>query len=189
MIIAITGLKRSGKNTLGSYIRDTYGFQEYAFAKPIKEVTSLLFGWTQEYMEEHKEEIDEVWGVSPRQVMQYFGTEDFQYNFPKAFPEFEKRVGRTFWVKKFEQLLQQNGDTNFVITDFRFPHEQEILSKYNAVTIKVINPAIKATDLHESESYIQKMKCDYNIMNDGTKEDLYEKARFLMDTLGKNNGR
>lgn len=183
MIIAICGLKRSGKNTTGDYIVQNYGYKDYAFAKPIKEACSILFDWSLDYMEDHKEEIDERWGVSPRQALQYLGTEDFQYNFPSKYPLFKEKVGRAFWVKKFEYELEKNKNENYVITDFRFKHEHEILRKYNAVTIKIVNPNVEATDIHESEKYVNEVNTDLTLYNEGTKEDLYKQIDRIMSYI------
>jgi len=182
LIIAVTGLKRSGKNTVSSYISEKYGFKEYAFAQPIKDVCGYLFNWTPERIENEKEVIDPTWGISPRQILQWMGTEAFQYSLPAFSKGFLETVGRNFWVKKFEQVyLKEKG--NFIISDFRFYHEQEALRKYNAVTIKVIRNSVQGNDLHESERYIRDMECMYSIMNNGTKEDLYKEVDKIMEEL------
>lgn len=173
MIIALTGLKRSGKNTTSSYIAERYKFVEYAFANPIKEACCLLFDWTLDYIELFKEVVDERWGITPRQALQWLGTEAFQYSLPNTFTGFKKTVDRGFWVKKFIYFMEQNPDKDFVISDFRFPHEADVLKQYDTRTIKVLNPNICNTDLHESEQYIESLECDYTLLNNGTKEHLY----------------
>jgi len=182
MIIAISGLKRSGKSVTSHYISNKYGFKEYAFAGPIKEACSLLFGWSMEHMENHKEEIDPIWGVSPRQAMQWMGTEAFQYSLPAFSRGFMDTIGRNFWVKKFEQVYNKNKG-NYLISDFRFPHEAEALKKYNAITVKVVRDSIKTTDLHESEIYIQSMNCDFTLYNNGTLQKLYDDIDKIMMEL------
>lgn len=183
MIIAFTGLKTSGKNTCTSYIANKYGFKEYAFAQPIKEACSLLFGWSLDHIENHKEEVDPVWGISPRKVLQWMGTEAFQYSLPAFSEGFMNTVGRNFWVKKFEQEYLKNKDISYLISDFRFKHEKEALKKYNAITIKVIRDSVKANDLHESEKYIQDMECDYIIYNNSTLQKLYDDIDKIMMEL------
>ena len=185
MIIAVCGLKRSGKNTTGSYLVENYGFKEYSFAKPIKEACCVLFDWSLDYIEEHKEDIDERWGISPRQALQYLGTEDFQYNLPNQFPLFKETVGRAFWVKRFENEYQKDKNSNYVITDFRFRHEEEIIKTYDSYTVKVINSKIEANDLHESERYVQEMETDFCLLNNSSKEDLYYQIDGMMDYINK----
>ena len=45
MIIALTGKKGCGKDTIANYLVEKYGFINYGFADPIKEVGKILFGF------------------------------------------------------------------------------------------------------------------------------------------------
>ncbi|HNQ20317.1 MAG TPA: hypothetical protein PKI46_04565 [Bacteroidales bacterium] len=184
MIIAITGLKRSGKNTISKYIHDNYKFTEYAFARPIKLVSYLLFGWNEDDDETLKEIIDENWGISRRQFWQWLGTDAFQKSLPDTYPLFKQTVGRNFWVKIFDSIYKKNKK-DYVISDFRFPHEKEYLESKNAITIQAINPNLNICDNHESEMYIRDLETDFIIINDGTLEELYQKIDEIMKQIHK----
>lgn len=183
MIIAITGYKRSGKNTVSDYLKSKYGFEDYAFAKPIKETASLIFGWSLDHIENYKETVDERYGISPRQFLQWFGTEAMQYNLPEYYSDMKEKIGRGIWVKIFEELLRCNPNTNYAISDFRFPHEEKSLKALGAYTIKVINPRINNTDMHESEKHIDEFKCDYFIYNIDTFETLYSQVDEIITNI------
>jgi len=183
MIIAITGYKRSGKNTVSDYLKSKYGFTEYAFAKPIKEVASLIFGWSMDHIENSKELVDERYGISPRQFLQWFGTEGMQYILPDFYPAMKEKVGRGIWVKIFEELYRCNPNTDYAISDFRFPHEEKALKDLGAYTIKVINPRINNVDTHESEKHIDVFKCDYFIYNTDTFENLYSQVDEIITNI------
>jgi hypothetical protein len=183
MIIAITGYKRSGKNTVSDYLKSKYGFTDYAFAKPIKEVASLIFGWSMDHIENSKELVDERFGISPRQFLQWMGTEAMQYNLPNHYPEMKEKVGRSIWVKIFEELYHCNPNTDYAISDFRFPHEEKALKNLGAYTIKVINPRIGNVDTHESEKHIDQFKCDYFIYNTDTFENLYSQVDEIITNI------
>lgn len=43
MVILVTGLKRSGKDTVANYFSSHYGFERYAFADPIKKLVKRSF--------------------------------------------------------------------------------------------------------------------------------------------------
>ena len=87
MIIALTGKKGCGKDTVANYLCEKYGFVNYGFADPIKEVGKIVFGFNDEQLEGClKDTMDNFWGISPREFFQNFGTGIAQFEFPKYFP-------------------------------------------------------------------------------------------------------
>jgi len=180
MIILITGYKRSGKDTVASYLSYKYGFTQYAFAKPIKEISYKLFDWDPKDDEILKETIDEKYGFSRRQFWQYFGTEWAQYQLPAQFKEFNNKIGKNLWVEKFKNLYLKNPNISYVISDYRFFHEYELLKQFNPFCIKVTRPSLQKNDLHESEQYIDNLYFDKEIINDGTITDLYQKVDAII---------
>lgn len=186
MVIAVTGFKQSGKDTVGKYLVENYGFIRYAFADPIREVCKVVFDWTDEDMKERKEEVDEYWGISPRQAMQWIGTEAFQYYLPKDYPLFNNTIGRTIWVKKFIKWHERIQHRKVVITDMRFHHElftlQESLGN-DVKSIRVIRDSIEPNDPHASEQDIPDLCVDYEVENNDTIEMLHEEIKELMHSL------
>ena len=87
VLIGLTGKKRSGKDTVADYLKDEVGFFKYALADPMKKACEEIF-----YMDEsqlwgdRKEEIDPRYGVTPREIMQVFATELFQFDIYKKIP-------------------------------------------------------------------------------------------------------
>ena len=51
MIIALNGKKGSGKDTMAKYMCEKFGFVNYGFADPIKEVGRILFDFTDEQLD------------------------------------------------------------------------------------------------------------------------------------------
>lgn len=188
MVLAITGLKRSGKNTIASYISKQYRFVEYAFASPIKKASYEIFGWNPDDDEKKKEEIDPAWGISRRQFWQWFGTECMQFDLPDAFPALKEKIGRNIWVEAFRNLYEKDKNIDYIITDFRFPHENNYLTSIGAITIKIENNRIQDTDLHESEKYVTSLKTDFVISNNETLDELYESTNKLMKAIFILNG-
>jgi len=183
MIIAVTGRKGSGKDSIGRFLQEKYNFEIYKFAYPIKEVAYSIFQWTPEHIEGSlKEEIDPDWGISPRQFMQYFGTEIMQYYIGDLFPLFKEKVGRELWVRRFHKWYTMHKFTNVVITDMRFIHEHTYLMDYMdkkedsvfSITIKR-NIENNEYSNHASEKEIDLIETNYFIDNNGSWLDLFNR--------------
>ena len=188
MIVLITGLKRSGKDTAAKELVKNYRFVKYAFANPIRDICKVLFDWTDEHFnnKELKESIDPEWGISPRQAMQWIGTEAFQYHINNEFPIFRETTGRCIWSRKFLKWREKNLDfQNIVIPDWRFPHEQKELMRIQhrekVLFLRINNPNIKPGDAHESEVHIPDLLVDEEIVNDGTIDELHDKVSYFID--------
>lgn len=183
-ILAIMGPKRSGKDTIASILHD-YNYINIKISSKLKEVCKILFGFTDEQLEcDIKDSIDPKWGVSPRQAMQFIGTEVMQYKIQ----ELITNINRTFWVKstctKIDEHLQ-NGD-RIIITDLRFLHEYALLKERyldKIVFIRVTRTQNVECDCdhHESEQEWKKIPHTISIINDGTKEDLRENIEAFLN--------
>jgi hypothetical protein len=87
-----------------------------------------------------------------------------------------------------ERLYLHEEKSNLVypswcITDMRFPNEMEAIVERKGITIRVTRPVKKNKNtprLHPSETSLDKAKFDYEIINDGTIEDLVEKVREIL---------
>lgn len=184
IIIGVMGKKRSGKDTVANYFVRYHNCMRYAFADPMKEMVKKAFLWDEEWVNgKYKETIDIRWGISPRQALQHIGTEWAQLGLCKAYEEFEKITGRNLWVKNFIYSFLHHKKPPTVISDVRFPHEIEAiknspdLAGVKKIFIKIERPEIeKIKDDHESEKYIDVLTFDYKIINDGTIEELENKA-------------
>jgi ABC-type dipeptide/oligopeptide/nickel transport system ATPase component len=84
---------------------------------------------------------------------------------------------------------------NWIITDMRFPNELEAVVERKGITIRVVSPFIRFSDgsyrakskmmgdfdnEHASEIALDDAEFDYEIINDGTIEDLVEKVREIL---------
>lgn len=176
-IIAICGLKRSGKDTIANYLAQKHNFKHIKIASPLKQVCGILFGFTQKQMEEDEKDIvDKRLGITPRLALQFFGTEMMQYKLQEIMPN----VGRKFWI---DLLLEKIKDdhTNYVISDLRFLHEYNaIKSKHNTFIIKVCKESNMIDDLHCSEKEWTTIPEDVLINNDDTLLSLYSKLDDIL---------
>ena len=75
---------------------------------------------------------------------------------------------------------------NWIITDMRFPNEMESVVERNGITICVIRDyALRGNpedpkNIHPSETSLDDAKFDYEIINDGTIEDLERKVKEIL---------
>lgn len=178
-IIAICGLKRSGKDTIADYLCSHYGYTKIKIASPLKKGLQVMFGFTDEQLETNKkDEIDPRWNVKPRQLMQFLGTDVMQYQLQQIIPD----IGRKVWIKSLieEHLNQQENDKNklYVIPDLRFLHEHEELSKYDTVFWRVdriseLQKLNHACDLHVSEKEYLNIPVSHIFKNE-TRQDLFK---------------
>lgn len=125
MIISITGLIGSGKDTAADYLVNFYNFKRESFASTLKDAVSDVFGWDRELLEgrtktsrEWREQVDEWWAnrlgipqLTPRWILQHWGTDVLRNHFHDD-----------MWIASLENKLRNSKD-NIVITDCRFPNE------------------------------------------------------------------
>ena len=172
MIIGLVGNKNVGKDTLADYLVENKKFIKYAFADPLKKGLKELFGLSDEQLNGNlKEVIDPEWNITPRELMQFFGTEVMQFKLQELIPTLK----RTFFLKRFEQFVLDNPDKNIVVSDVRFQHELDKILQHQGIIIKISRKNASKTFLnHVSESEIDNFKnITYSFDNDSSKEDLF----------------
>lgn len=193
MILLLTGFKGSGKDTVADYIVNNYDFVKYSLAEPLKFGTRILFGFSEDQMHDPtlKEVVDERYGVTPREVLQWVGTEVMQHLIGERFPIFKEKIGRNHWISRlinnYEQLKNSiNREPNIVVADCRFPHESDVLKEkgYDVKVIRVIreNNLYSSNDMHPSELAHLDINPDYMIDNTGTYDDLYKEIDNIIGT-------
>ena len=194
MIIAICGLQGSGKDTIGSYLINSYGFKKLSFAGVLKDIDGILFGWDRELLEgatkesrTWREQVDLWWSnklgipnLTPRYVLQYFGTDLFRTHFHLD-----------IWVIAVERQLSQY--TNCVITDCRFTNEIAMLRSAGAIIIKVNRGKLpdwyepynsglisQPENVHPSEFMWIREKFDYELENNLLISDLETRVDAIL---------
>jgi hypothetical protein len=195
MIIGICGFQSSGKDTIADFLIKEHNFIRLSFASALKVIVSIMFSWPKEKLEgltkedrEWREQVDPWWSKSlkmphltPRFVLQHFGTELFR-----------NRWHPDIWVKVLENqlldLIEKNSHVNIVITDCRFENEINMLLRYQAKIVHVHRNTPEWFHKYKMGIEVDEVKCmhkseitwircyvDYDIDNNGTKEDLYKK--------------
>lgn len=187
MIVGINGFKGSGKDTIGAYLVEKYGFERKSFAAKLKESAASLFNIDPNKWEKwkndptmrvmlYKANEDEPWEVesdgdpdyyantiSVRQFLQRYGTEAHRDVF-----------GDDFWV--YHGLEDVSLRKDYVLTDARFENELEAIKELGGYNIRVIRSGFGDIDTHASEVVPPAHLIDYEIENNGTIENLYERV-------------
>ena len=179
-IIAVCGLKRSGKDTVVNYISNCFKqYKHYKISGALKTMLTNVFDITADNFENEKKDlIHPYYNVSPRLLMDFFGTHIFQYEIQKILPN-EKRC---FWINK---ILKKSLDENIIISDLRFIHESNEIKKHSEsnLIIKVLRNNTSDDGL-ASEAECQHIKADIIIDNNGSMEELYNKVDEQLEKKG-----
>jgi len=182
MIIGISGNARHGKDTIANFIAEYLTCEIYHLADPMKEAAKILMDWNDSHVYgDLKETIDPRWGISPREFLQWIGTDVFQCNLNDYFQSYTG--GRNHWVKL---LLEKCSDPEkiYVVPDVRFIHEAKAIKKHGGIIIKVTRDIKTDVPNHASEREISQIEADYYIENDGSLSELRGKVFELLDGIG-----
>lgn len=190
MIIGLTGYKGSGKDTVGQYLVDAYGYERIAFADKLKQAVAALFNVSLDAADEWKNEpvyirvfstvLGEESGMtyetpivsqSWRSVLQRMGTEVGREVF-----------GYNFWVDLALPLYPYPLSTyrirNYVVTDVRFDNEASRILELGGKLVFVDRPGCEP-DGHASED-LPLNHVTHTIRNDSTIEDLRDTVDRMM---------
>lgn len=182
-VIGITGLIGSGKDTVAR-VFELHGYKKLSFADSLKDCVSAIFGWDRKKLEgenpkdrRFRNTLDPFWTkkfgftVTPRYIMQYFGTEVCREHFLKD-----------IWIASLENKLEDKN----VITDVRFQNEYDFVKSNGGSIIRVVrntpkwyNDALKAVEGDSDAVYAMKLA--------GVHESEWRSVGFLPDVVINNN--
>lgn len=186
MVIALSGAPRVGKDTFANFFINNKNIVSYAFAKPIKEMLCCAFGWNMSIFESDLKDVkDFFWHISPREAMEYLGTEIMRGDIRIHFPEFDKFIGEKIWVKRFEKFYLENQNKTIIITDLRYDPEFEFLKTIKSVNVKIDRTNI---DIDRKRMYcINKYKFNYELLNDSSLDNYKERCVKLFNKIIEEN--
>ena len=184
MIIALCGRRRSGKDVIASHLVDEHAFSHHKIAQPLKDALSVLFGFTSDELESSlKEEIHPDWGVSPRTLMQYIGTDIFRDHIQHILPG----INADFWIKR--ALVPIKTLEKVVISDLRFLNEYLYLRQMCGKQLIVVRLNRFDTEdnstcgVHISEREFEQIPADVVIKNNGTIVELIAQINAYINQI------
>jgi hypothetical protein len=177
MLIGLVGLIGSGKDTVADRLVTHHGYKRDSFAKSLKDAVSSMFNWDREMLEgntrssrDWREQPDKFWSekmgkeVTPRWVLQYFGTEIMRGQMYDA-----------IWVDSV--IGRYKGDKT-VISDTRFQNEIKTIKAHGGIVVLVKREEIPTREemqkqgVHQSEWDWVGSDFDYIINNTSSLEGL-----------------
>lgn len=175
MLIGFSGKKGSGKSYFADYLVNNKLFIKLSFASPLKEITKILFNLSDEDVKDpiKKELINPKFNASPRELMQWLGTDIMREEFNKKF-----NYSGSIWIDsvkdKVKTLLDDNKDV--VIDDVRFQNEVDMIHSLGGIVINLRNDLDNtlnnSTSIHSSEN--QKLTFNYEFVNDKSYSNTYD---------------
>ena len=204
-IIGVCGLIGGGKGTVADILVNNYGFHKYSFADSLKDMVASVFGWPRHLLEgdtnesrEWREQRDEWWAdrlnipnLTPRWVLQYWGTDVCRVNFHEDIwiASLERKISK---IQGYNELPYAATASNIVIPDTRFPNEINMIRKLGGEVwavkrsefpdwmVNLIKHGEEPHDIHPSEWSWVRENLDQLINNDGTLVELEEKVKSLL---------
>jgi len=166
-LIAFTGPMGCGKTVAAEYLVENGPGEGVvqSFADPLKKCVGDLFSFShrQLYTLEGKNTIDDRYGVSPRLVLQRFGT------------EFVRTTVPTLWEILMEQKVRSTeAHYKIYVDDCRFEAESALIRRLGGTVVHITGRCLVASD-HKSEAGVEVLDGDIVIDNSGTEEEFLNK--------------
>jgi hypothetical protein len=129
-IIAITGARHSGKDSVAKYLmQKSDDIKNIKFATPVKDALKFMFDITDCELEDEtlKELIIPRLGFSPRQAMRQLGT------------EFGRALSPDIWINEVAKKVAEyeQAEKLCVITDLRYPNEAKYVRSVGGIIIHI----------------------------------------------------
>ena len=188
MLIGLVGPINSGKDTVAERLVTHHGYKRDSFAKSLKDAVSSMFNWNREMLEgntkesrEWREQPDIFWSekmdkkVTPRWVLQYFGTEVMRQGMYDA-----------IWV---DSVIGRYKGEKTVISDTRFQNEIKTIKAHGGMIVLVSRGPVPTREemqkqgIHQSEWDWVGSDFDYIIDNTSSLEGLNAHIDHFIDQL------
>lgn len=200
MIIGLSGYARVGKDTAADILVQEHGFKRLAFADALRD-----FLYAQNPAVGYGSVFPDFYGVyNPsiirlRQVIDHFGWDGYkQSKFVDEIRPLVQRtgteagrkvIGENVWVDS--TLGSLDPDTNYVVTDARFPNEKMAIEERGGYVIRInrkdVGPAQSEDGvIHPSETSLDRCQFDGYISNDGDLELLRKRVLSMYRLIGGN---
>lgn len=203
-LIGLVGKKRAGKDTFAERLIAEHGFVKVSFSEPVKEaalaVDPIIGVGPVEVMPGYDRRpwlrlsdvvASEGWEAAKaipevRRFLQRFGTESIR----AIDPDFWVRYGmaRAEEIRNVQAHMSNGAGIvtlgrPVVITDVRFRNEARAITAAGGQLVRVERPGSDDGDTHASEVELDTYPVDWLVYNDGTVEQLHNKADDIASRL------
>lgn len=181
-IIAISGKKRTGKNTVANL------FKKYlpnsvcvGFGDAVKYACAEIMGLDREefFNDENKDKIYQFYDgvyMSGRDILQKMATEALRDNFNKS-----------VWITNMNNRISISDADYIIIYDLRFENEYDFLDKQGSLLLRVERMDIENNDFHISENEIDDKEFKYILRSE--KNDFKHLEKLVKSIIDNEFGR
>lgn len=164
IVIAISGKKRSGKNTVAKLIATLTPLkcQEFAFADELKVEIARICNTNVTEINRNKD--------SYRHLLQAWGVYRRDKN------------GADYWIDKTLRLMLNCPSPIAIVTDLRFRNEAIAMRDIGAAMVRV-DRGVVSGDTHESETQLDNYMFDFYIDNTQSIDALVPRVKELLTKL------
>lgn len=146
-VMALSGWKRSGKDTCANYLHEVYGYIPMSFAKKLKDIVSVTYNIPRAHLDDQDKKEMPLYNYPvittdtfTAQIHKQLESElRHGYWTPRALCILEGSIKRAvypnYWVREIAQEIINNPGKSYVITDMRYTSEAD--------TLRALLPAIK----------------------------------------------
>lgn len=195
-VLALSGWKQSGKDTLTDYLVAEYNFKRISFAARLKDLVASQYNIPREFMDSPslKEMPLTNLPVTPsdastQRLQEMFLTE-LRNGFwtPRALCILEGSVKRAvmsqYWTRSCMEEIVNNSTDNYIITDMRYRSEADTFRTFfpGGKVVRVDRFDTSPTN-DPSERDMDTYEFDYTISNRSTHEELQKNADQLILSL------
>ena len=189
MIVGLGHQAQVGKDTAAGFLVERHGFKRLAFADILKEV---LYD-----MNPIISASNNPVGIIPRYVHLQDIVDNKSWEYAKKSGEVRRllqelgvaarwHLGENVWVQPIFNRILDEPDTDFVVTDIRFPNEFSCLKSFRHQPATMVKITRKSAYLntgakHQSETALAEFEWDYVVPNNG---NLIEFEEDLLLCLG-----
>jgi hypothetical protein len=162
MLVGLAGLKHAGKDAAADCLVRHHGFVKHALAAPLKRACKDVFALSDDQVDgPRKDLVDPRYDVTPRLIMQRFGTDCVRQLAPDA------------WVHKFREWHAACEHPRVVVSDVRFQNEVDAIRELGGRVFLVDRGGDREPGEHPSERADELDRLDGVVRNAGTLGDLH----------------
>lgn len=212
MLLGISGLAGSGKDTVANMLIEESGFIKVSLADPLKRIARDVYAFTEEQLwgpSEFRNDPDKRYPredgsyLSPREALQKLGTEWGRECYRNTWVDLCIRTAQQLLSNPYARYTQKTGITyisgmyprlgsetkGVAVPDVRFRNELAAIRAAGGKVIRVSRPGAGLGGVHgvhsseTEQASISDQEFDYVIQNTGTLEDLRTEVRRCLDML------
>ncbi len=185
-VILISGYKNSGKDFVAELLQKQIVDSEVlAFATPMKDIISTMFGISKSTLDEYKNNEDVIYVNDHHSCPTWVSKlTDFRVIIQKFGSEAMKPVfGDDVWTDLMVENIHQLKCEYIIVSDWRFINEyQGINDSYEVVTVRVDDHNLSAGE-HDSEHQLDNFQFDYNLNNTDKDDTIKPQVNALANLI------